>query len=35
MIQQYEQGAKDISKASISSMKALSESLGCRMEDLI
>ena len=35
MIQQYEQGVKDISKASVSSLKALSESLGCRIEEFI
>ena len=35
MIQQYEQGVKDISKASASSLKALSESLGCRIEEFI
>ena len=35
MIQQYEQGAKDINKASGESLVALSRALGCRMEDLL
>lgn len=35
MIQQYEQGAKDINKASGSSLLALARTLGCRMEDLM
>lgn len=35
MIQYYEQGAKDINKASAETLYKLSEALGCRMEDLI
>ena len=34
MIQQYEQGAKDINKASFENLAALSGVLGCRTEDL-
>lgn len=35
MIQQYEQGVKDINKASVTNLLALSRQLGCRIEDLI
>ena len=35
MIQQYEQRAKDINKASVSNLIALSKTLGCRIEDLL
>jgi hypothetical protein len=35
MIQQYEQGAKDIRKASASGILALAETLHCDIEDLI
>ncbi len=35
MIQQYEQGQKDINKASAVSIYALSRVLNCRMEDLL
>lgn len=34
-LQQYEINAKDLSKASASTVKALSQVLGCSMEDLI
>ncbi len=34
MIQQYEQGAKDINKANGESLRALAITLGCSMEDL-
>lgn len=35
MIQQYEQGAKDIRKASVSSIQNLARTLGCGIEDLV
>ncbi len=35
MIQQYEQRAKDINKASAIHLEALARALGCRMEDLL
>lgn len=35
MIQQYEQGAKDINKANVTNLLALARQLGCRVEDLI
>ncbi|MGN1084728.1 MAG: helix-turn-helix domain-containing protein, partial [Lachnospiraceae bacterium] len=35
MIQQYEQRAKDINKATGTNLFALAQSLGCRMEDLM
>lgn len=35
MIQYYEQGAKDINKASGETILKLSIALGCRMEDLM
>ena len=35
MIEQYEQGRKDISRASVSTIYRLSRVLGCRVEDLI
>ena len=35
MIQQYEQRAKDINKASASSLFALAQALGCKAEDLL
>ncbi len=35
MIQQYEQRAKDINKASGESLAALARTMGCRMEDLL
>lgn len=35
MIQQYEQGAKDINKASGINLLALARTLGCKMEDLL
>ena len=35
MIQQYEQGAKDINKASVLNLAALAKVLGCRIEDMI
>lgn len=35
MIQQYEQGAKDINKASVSNLAALAKVLGCRIEDMM
>lgn len=35
MIQQYEQGAKDIRKASASGLLALAGTLHCDIEDLI
>ena len=35
MIQQYEQRAKDINKASGANLAALAQILGCRMEDLM
>ncbi len=35
MIQQYEQGAKDINKATGTNLLALARTLGCRMEDLM
>lgn len=34
-IQQYEQRAKDINKASVSNLLALAQVLGCRVEDLV
>lgn len=34
-IQQYEQRAKDINKASVSNLLALAQALGCRVEDLV
>ena len=34
-LQQYESGAKDINKASISTLKALADTLGVTMEDLM
>lgn len=35
MIQYYEQGAKDINKASAQTIYYLSQALNCNMEDLI
>lgn len=35
MIQQYEQRAKDINKATASNLFALARALGCRAEDLL
>lgn len=35
MIQKYESGNKDINKAAVSTVKALANALGCRIEDLI
>lgn len=35
MIQQYEQRARDINQASASSLLALAQTLGCRMEELL
>lgn len=35
MIQQYEQQAKDINKASTSNLFALAKALGCKAEDLL
>lgn len=35
MVQQYEQRAKDINKASVTNLLALSKSLGCAIEDLL
>ena len=35
MIQQYEQGAKDINKASVSNLASLAKVLGCRVEDMM
>lgn len=35
MIQQYEQRAKDINKATGANLPALSKTLGCRVEDLM
>lgn len=35
MIQQYEQGAKDINKATGTNLLALARALGCKMEDLM
>ena len=35
MIEQYEQGRKDINRASSATVLQLSRALGCRMEDLI
>ena len=35
MIQQYEQRQKDINKASVSSLKAISDVLYCDIEDLM
>ncbi len=35
MIEQYEQGRKDISRASSATVYQLSKALGCRMEDLL
>ena len=35
MIQQYEQGAKDINKAAGTNLLALARTLGCKMEDLM
>lgn len=35
MIQYYEQGVKDINKASGETMYKLSRALGCKMEDLL
>lgn len=35
MIQQYEQGAKDINKATGTNLLALARTLGCRMEELM
>lgn len=35
MIQQYEQRAKDINKASAANLLALAQTLGCRVEDLL
>ena len=34
-IQQYEQRAKDINKATASNLFALAQTLGCRAEDLL
>lgn len=34
-IQQYEQRAKDINKASVTSLRALAQTIGCQIEDLI
>lgn len=35
MIQYYEQGVKDINKASGETLYMLSQALGCKMEDLM
>ncbi len=35
MIQQYEQGVRDINKATGINLLALARTLGCRMEDLM
>lgn len=35
MIQQYEQGAKDINKATGTNLLALARALGCKMADLM
>ena len=35
MIQQYEQKAKDINKATASNLFALAQALGCKAEDLL
>lgn len=35
MIQYYEQGARDISKASAMTVYSLAKALGCTMEDLL
>ena len=35
MIQQYEQRAKDINKATAISVVALAKTLGCQVEDLL
>lgn len=35
MIQQYEQRAKDINKATGTNLLALAQTLGCRVEDLM
>jgi transcriptional regulator with XRE-family HTH domain len=35
MIQKYENGEKDISKAAVSTVLALAKVLGCTVEDLI
>lgn len=35
MIQYYEQGVKDINKASAETLYKLSRALGCKMEDLL
>ena len=35
MIQQYEQRAKDINKATASNLFALAQTLGCKAEDLL
>lgn len=35
MIQYYEQGVKDINKASGETLYKLSQALGCKMEDLM
>ena len=35
MIQQYEQRAKDINKASVTNLVALAQTLGCRVDDLL
>ena len=35
MIQQYEQRAKDINKATVSNLFALAQTLGCKAEDLL
>ena len=35
MIQQYEQRAKDINKATVMNLAALAQTLGCKVEDLL
>lgn len=35
MIQHYEQGAKDINKAAVITVKRLADALGVKMEDII
>jgi DNA-binding XRE family transcriptional regulator len=35
MIRKYEQGVKDINRAAVITVKALADTLGCRIEDLI
>ena len=35
MIQHYEQGAKDINKAAVITVKQLADAVGCKIEELI